>query len=358
LGAFLSKEFILETGISMTDLPEEYKEIELKRIRPSKLNPRLEMNIERLNDLASSIREVGLLEPIIVRPAEGEYEVVVGERRYRAAQQAGLQKIASVIREYSDDEVVRLNLIENVQREDLSAIEKGTVCKYLLQECSDIYDTQKAVADKIGVSPETVSAWLRAVDVVPEEARTYVAPSSLSGEVPEGKIDYQTAVKVGRTIKEPERQVQVIRKLAEKHLPVKERSVVIDRIALEPEKSVDEVIDEVADEAIELPITLHFAAEDKKSLIEGLKTQVSSPDKPHQNIKAGAIVHAMVWEPDVATLRIMSVERKKLRYFNNEDAEREGYASLAQFKKKWQETHRQWDDDQLLYIIRFQRITQ
>jgi ParB family chromosome partitioning protein len=71
---------------------ETFKEIDIRKIRPSKLNPRLEVNIERLNELAASIREVGLLEPIIVRPVKGEFEVVVGERRYRASQQAGLEK--------------------------------------------------------------------------------------------------------------------------------------------------------------------------------------------------------------------------------------------------------------------------
>jgi ParB family chromosome partitioning protein len=72
---------------------ESIREIELKKIHPSKLNPRLGLNIERLNELAASIREFGLLEPIIVRPAgEDAYEVVVGERRYRASQQAGYRR--------------------------------------------------------------------------------------------------------------------------------------------------------------------------------------------------------------------------------------------------------------------------
>jgi len=112
-------------------MPDTIKEIELRNISPSKLNPRLGVNIEHLNELATSIQEVGLLEPIIVRPSNGAFEVVVGERRYRASQQAGLEKIPAIIREYTDDEVVQLNLIENIQREELSAIEKGKVCKYL-----------------------------------------------------------------------------------------------------------------------------------------------------------------------------------------------------------------------------------
>ena len=82
-------------------MADTVKEIELKKISPSKLNPRLEVNIERLNELAESIKEVGLLEPIIVRPLTNGFEVVVGERRYRASQQAGLEKIPAIVRAYS-----------------------------------------------------------------------------------------------------------------------------------------------------------------------------------------------------------------------------------------------------------------
>jgi len=331
---------------------ETFREIDIKQIRPSRLNPRLEVNIERLNELATSIREVGLLEPIIVRPVNGQFEVVVGERRYRASQQAGLEKVPAIVREYTDDEVVQLNLIENVQREDLSAIEKGKVCKYLLEECPDKYPSQRAIAEKIGISPEAVSTWLRTAQVVPEEAQSYVAPSTISGEVPEGKIDYQTALKVGRSIREPEKRVEVIKKLAEKRLPVKDRSQVIERVVLEPEKSVEEVIEEVA----ESPCTLHFATEEKRIIVEGTKTQMSMTHVPDPKVKVGALVHAAIWEPHVAELRIMSVERKKLRYFNEEDAAREGGFTLSQFKKKWKEINGQWDDDQLVYIIRFEKV--
>lgn len=330
---------------------DSFREIDIRKIRPSKLNPRLEVNIERLNELAVSIKEVGLLEPIIVRPVDGDFEVVVGERRYRASQQAGLEKISAIVREYSDDEVVQMNLIENVQREELSAIEKGKVCRYLLEECPQKYPSQKALAQRLGMSPETISTWLRAIDVVPEEAQNYIAPSSISGQVPNGKIDYQTAVKVGRSIQEPEKRIEVIRKLAERRLPQKDRNQVIERAVLEPEKPIDEVFKEVA----ELSITLHFPAEDKRAVIEGAKTQMSDSKAPDPKIKAGARVQAAIWEPDFCELHILSVERKKLRYFNEEDAAREGGYTLAQFKKKWKDTHGQWDEEQLVYTIRFEK---
>jgi len=331
---------------------ETIKEIELKNIRPSKLNPRLEINIEHLNELAQSIREVGLLEPIIVRPINGEFEVVVGERRYRASQQAGLEKVPAIIREYGDDEVVQLNLIENVQREDLSAVEKGKVCKYLLENCTEKYPSKAALAKTIGVSTDALSLWLRTVEVVPQEAQRLVAPSTISGEIPEGKIDFATAIKVGRAIKEPEKQVQVIKQLAEKRLPAKERAKVIDKIVREPEKSVDKIIEEIAEE----PYEMQFTAEDKDLILNGGKTQISRTATPDPKIKVGVIVKAAVWEPRFADLRITAIERKKLRYFDDEDVKREGYGTTEEFKRKWREQHEEWDENQLVYVIHFERM--
>lgn len=328
------------------------KEIELDKIRPSRLNPRLEVNIERLNELAESIKEVGLLEPIIVRPVDSEFEVVVGERRYRASQQAGLKRILAIVREYSDDEVVQLNLIENIQREELNAVEKGKVCKYLLDECPEKYPSRTAVAEKIGVSTNAVSLWLKTVEVVPEEVQKLVAPSTVSGDIPEGKIDYLTAVKASRVIKEPERQVEVIKKLAEKRLPMKERAQVIEKAALEPKRPLEEVIEEV----VEAPSDLQFLSDDKQKILQGKKTQTSRTTIPDPKMKIGATVHAVIQEPRFADLRIVSIERKRLRYFNEDDARNEGYDMLEEFKQKWQEVYEEWDESQLVYIIHFEKL--
>jgi len=328
------------------------KEIELDKIRPSRLNPRLEVNIERLNELAESIKEVGLLEPIIVRPVDSEFEVVVGERRYRASQQAGLKRMSAIVREYSDDEVVQLNLIENIQREELNAVEKGKVCKYLLDECPEKYPSRTAIAEKIGVSTDAVSLWLKTFEVVPEEVQKLVAPSTVSGDIPEGKIDYLTAVKASRVIKEPERQVEVIKKLAEKRLPMKERAQVIEKAALEPKRPLEEVIEEV----VEAPSDLQFLSDDKQKILQGKKTQTSRTTIPDPKMKIGATVHAVIQEPRFADLRIVSIERKRLRYFNEDDAKNEGYDMLEEFKQKWQEVYEEWDESQLVYIIHFEKL--
>jgi len=333
-------------------MSEYVKEIPLTKIRPSKLNSRLEINIQRLNELATSIKEIGLLEPIVLRPTENEYEVVVGERRYRACQQAGLEKVPAIIRPYSDEEVVQLNLIENVQREDLSAIEKGKVCKYLLDNHPEKYPSQITLAKKIGVSNDSISLWLRAVEIVPQEAQKYVSPSSISGETPEGKIDYLTAINIGRAVKEPEKRVEIIKKMAEKRLPIKERKQIIQKVAQEPEKPIEEVFKEAAETPIELP----FRAQDMKPILEETKTQSSRPNPPDPKIKAGATVHAIISEPAFADLRIASVERKRLRYFDIEDAKREGYKTLQEFKKQWKDNYGEWNEDQFAYVIHFEKI--
>lgn len=337
----------------MVIVSETLEEVELSRIRPNRLNPRLEINVERLNDLADSISEVGLLEPIIVRPLDGEFEVVVGERRYRACQQAGLEKVPAIIRKYSDDEVVQLNLIENVQREDLSAIEKGKVCKYLIEKHPERYPSQTALAKKIGVSHDAISLWLRTVEVVPQEVQQFVAPSTISREVPEGKIDYLTAVRVGRSVKERERQVEVIKKLAQKRLPVRARSQIIKKIVSEPEKPIEEVIEEVKKTPYELPFRLSHM----EPILEGTKVQTSRTGIPDPKVRVGAIVYAAIWEPHFVDLRVTDIERKRLRYFDEEDAKREGDYTLEEFKKVWKEIHGEWNENKLVYIIRFEKVS-
>lgn len=335
-------------------MSENIREIPLKKIRPSRLNPRLEINIDRLNELASSIKEVGLLGPIIVRPVGDEFEVVVGERRYRASQQAGMDSIVAIVREYADVDVAQLNLIENVQREELSAVEKGRVCKLLLEEYSEKYPSPSVLAGRIGVAGDTIRAWLRSVDIIPTEAQKLVAPADMSGEVPEGRIDYQTAAKAGRQIKEPKLRVEVIRKLAEKHIPTKERTLVIQKVAEEPERAIEDIIEEVVATSFELA----FTATEKQPIIDGRKTQKTSIEPPSPKLRAGASVRAIVWEPHFADLRILSVERKKLRYFDEEDALREGCNSLKQFKTTWTQQHGHWDEDQLVYVVHFEKAEQ
>jgi len=326
--------------------------VELRNIQPNRLNPRLDISIERLNELAESIRNVGLVQPLIVRPVGDHYEVVVGERRYRACQQTGLEKVPVVIKDYSDDQVVELNLIENVQREDLSAVEKGKSCKLLMEEYPDKYPSVKELGEKLGVSSTSIEAWLQLVSA-PSEIQRMVAPAKKIG-VPRvrGKIDYDTAVKITRRIKEPERQIEVAREIAKRPIYRRTAREVITRVAKEPEKPVEEVIREV----VEAPYEMPFRLSHMKPILEGVKTQTSRKAIPDPKVKAGAIIHASVWEPHFVDLRIASIERKRLGEFNEEDAKREGGYTLEEFKEVWKSIHGGWNENETVYVIHFERM--
>jgi len=330
----------------------ELKEVELTKIRPNRLNPRLDINIERLNELADSIKQAGLLEPIILRPVGNEYEVVVGERRYRASQQAGLQTIPSIIRDFSDEQVIELNLIENIQREDLNAVEKGNCCRQLLEKYPVKYPSREILGKKIGVSTDTVSNWIKLTEA-PEEIRKMITPPEKAGVPREmGKLDYSTAITITRQIGEPSRQIEVAKEIASK--PVHGRKVrqVIAEAAKQPEKPVEEIVEEV----IEEPSELVFAAAEKELIIKGLQTQTTGTTTPDPKIKTGSTLRATIYEPHFTDLRIISVERKRLKYFTEEDAKAEGGYTLEEFKKIWKRKHGEWNENQLVYVICFEKI--
>jgi ParB family chromosome partitioning protein len=327
-------------------------EVELKKIHPNRLNPRLDINIIRLNDLADSIKQVGLLEPLIVRPVDDGFEVVVGERRYRASQQAGLRTVPVVVRGYTDEEVIELNLVENIQREDLSAIEKGNCCKQLLEKYPKKFGSVQALANKLGLSSSTVKTWI-GLTQAPREIQRMVAPVQVERRgTPEGKLDYTTATTIMRRIPEPERQVELGQKLASERMSQKLARRVIEEAAKSPEKRVEDVLTEIKEE----PYELFFEPNDIDVILKGVKVQLVSRSVPSPKVKTGAIVQASVYLPHFADLRIVSVERKRLKYFDEEDAKSGGCSNLTEFKHAWKKKHGEWDEDELVYITRFQKV--
>jgi ParB family transcriptional regulator, chromosome partitioning protein len=145
-------------------------------LRPSPFNPRKDFREEELADLADSIRNKGLVQPIIVRPSEGGYEIVAGERRWRAAQKAGLHTVPVIARELTDKEVLELAIIENVQRADLNAIEEATGYRDLIER----FDyKQEQLSDIIGKSRSHVANTLRLLKL-PEGVRVMVQEGTLT----------------------------------------------------------------------------------------------------------------------------------------------------------------------------------
>jgi ParB family chromosome partitioning protein len=135
------------------------KELPVEFMRRGKYQPRRDMHPEALEDLASSIRAQGVMQPIVVRPTGVDsYEIIAGERRWRATQQAGLETIPAIIKDVPDESAIAMALIENIQREDLNAIEEAQALIRLQQEFEL---TQQQVADAVGKSRTTITNLMR-----------------------------------------------------------------------------------------------------------------------------------------------------------------------------------------------------
>jgi ParB family chromosome partitioning protein len=133
-------------------------EIPLAEIRPSPFQPRKRFDNKKLDELAASVRAQGILSPVIVRQVLGGYELVAGERRLRAAERAGLERIPAVVREMSNADMLEVALIENVQREDLNPIEEAEVYRRLIEEFGL---TQEGMASRVGKDRASIANALR-----------------------------------------------------------------------------------------------------------------------------------------------------------------------------------------------------
>ncbi len=136
----------------------QFKKLPIDRIHPGRYQPRRQVNKEKLEELASSIRVQGIIQPIVVRRYENGYEIIAGERRWRAAQLAGMTEIPAIVRDLTDEAAIAMSLIENIQREDLNAIEEAVALQRLIDE---FQMTHHEVADAVGKSRASVTNILR-----------------------------------------------------------------------------------------------------------------------------------------------------------------------------------------------------
>jgi ParB family chromosome partitioning protein len=183
-------------------------------IERGRFQPRRDFNAESLQELADSIAAQGVVQPIVVRPlAEGRYEIIAGERRWRAAQQAGLSDIPVVVRDVTDKTAMAMGLIENIQREDLNPLEESTALQRLLNEFEL---THQQIAQAVGKSRTTVTNLLRLLDLN-EDVKSYIEQGSLEmGHARallglKGQIQSETAKKVaarGLSVRETEKLVR------------------------------------------------------------------------------------------------------------------------------------------------------
>lgn len=215
---------LFSSNISNISAEEKIKDgetivnLKLIEVEPNKNQPRMNFDDEKIDELASSIREYGVIQPIIVTKKKDYYQIVAGERRWRAAKKAGLSEIPSIIRNYTEQKNKEVALIENIQREDLNPIEKAKALKEIIEKYGL---TQQELADKIGISRSGIANTMRILNLDPR-----VIELVMQGKITEGHCrsllniedpdrQYQAAlyvVKTGDSVREVEKQMKIKKK--------------------------------------------------------------------------------------------------------------------------------------------------
>lgn len=241
--------------------PRDLSHVPLELIQRGKYQPRRDIQPEALEELAESIKAQGVMQPIVLRPiAEGRYEIIAGERRWRAAQLVGLDRIPAVIRDVPDEAAIAMSLIENIQREDLNPIEEALALKRLQDEFEL---THQEVAAAVGKSRTTVTNLLRLI--------------SLSDEVK--KLLEHGDLEMGHarallTLDEQD-QRELAREVVAKDLSVRQTEAAVRRLQQQqtravPAQQVDpdiKKLEESLSEKIGVPVTVQHSAKGKGKLV-------------------------------------------------------------------------------------------
>jgi ParB family chromosome partitioning protein len=190
--------------------------VPLREIRPNPRQPRRSFDEERLAELAESIRQQGVLQPLVVRRVEQGYELIIGERRLRAAQRAGLDAVPVVVKEASDAQSLEMALVENIQREELTPIEEALAYRQLMEE---FHLTQEEIASRVGKSRPVVTNLLRVLNL----------PDEIKEEVDRGSISVGHA-RALLTLETPGQQLEVARQVMRQGLSVRATESLVARL--------------------------------------------------------------------------------------------------------------------------------
>jgi ParB family chromosome partitioning protein len=214
LSSMLSTTTLQKVGDSETR--DELRHLPLDVIRPGRYQPRSVFDEDKLEELAHSIRAQGVVQPVVVREtSRGEFELIAGERRWRAAQKAGLQTIPAVVRDVPDEATVAMSLIENIQRENLNPLEEATALRRLIDEFAM---THREAADAVGRSRAAVSNLLRLLELIQE------VKDMVDGRLIEmGHARALLSLDAGL-------QVQAAREVIRRHLSVRDTEALVRRL--------------------------------------------------------------------------------------------------------------------------------
>jgi ParB family chromosome partitioning protein len=228
---------------------ERALDVDSDLLRPNKFQPRTQMDDERIDDLARSIRANGIIQPIVVRKVEQGYEIIAGERRWRAAQRAGLHKVPVVVRDIPEERLLAVALIENIQREDLNPIEEAHAYRRLADE---FHLTQEQIADAVGKDRSSIANTVRLLRL-PQEVRGNVASNALS-------MGHARAI---LALADEAAQLRLARDVIARSLSVRETEALVKKASAPEEKKPEKKID------------VHTrAAEDKLRLSLGTRVRI------------------------------------------------------------------------------------
>ena len=187
--------------------------VPIEKIKPNPEQPRRTFTQEQLDDLAASVKEKGVIQPLIVRPrpgSEDEYEIVAGERRWRASQMAKLHQLPVIVREYSDTEALEVAIIENIQRADLNAIEEAAGYRDLMDRFGH---TQEKVSEALGKSRSHIANLLRLLNL-PDDVQSFVRDGQLTAGHARTLVTAENASALAREIINKGLSVRAAEKLA------------------------------------------------------------------------------------------------------------------------------------------------
>ena len=214
LGKGLESLIEIPEEIEKADQPEIY--LKISQVEPNRKQPRKNFDENAMEELAESVKQYGIIQPLIVRKKEHYYEIIAGERRWRAAKMAGLKEIPVVIKNYTDEEIMEISLIENIQRENLNPIEEAAAYQLLIQE---FHLKQEDIASKVSKSRTFITNAMRLLKL-DERVQNMISESLLtSGHarallgIENRDLQYETAMKVydeGLSVREVERLVKKI----------------------------------------------------------------------------------------------------------------------------------------------------
>ena len=207
------------------------EEIRLASIKPNPTQPRQDFDEESLSELAGSIRTLGLIQPLTVRKESDEsYTIISGERRYRASQMAGLETVPVYVRKVDDNTMLEMALVENIQRQDLNALEIAFTFQRLMEECSI---TQEALADRVGKKRSTVANYVRLLKL----------PAELQAALQNDIITMGHA-RALLAVDSRAKQLSLLRRVVKNALSVRQTEELVKSLSEENRKNVKPVVEE------------------------------------------------------------------------------------------------------------------